>query len=211
MYTQAELINWLRDLYAMEKAMESALKKLTAHPHNHSVLREQADLHATETRRHAEALATCLKQLGSETSSLKTVLAQGMDLTRGAGASFSHDERIKDVLIVFVTAHFEIACHNIVRTGASQLGLVEIVRNCDPILFEKRRMVKWLQHYLPQIISTSLSPEEDEEDESEEAGLHRARNTPAKGRMQWEFAQMAHNASLFGGTLPRSVFTQKQS
>lgn len=210
MYTQAELINRLRDLYAMGKAMESALHKLTVHPHNHSALREQAAQHAIETHHHAEAIAISLKQLGSETSSLKAVRSHGMDLTRSAGVSFARDERVRDVLTVLVIAHFEISCHNLVHTGASQLGLLEIVRHCDPVLFEKKRMLKWLQLNLPQIISTYLAPEEKEEDESKDV-LGLARNDRTRGTVRWEFVQLAQNASLFGGTLPRSSFAHMQS
>ena len=172
MNTHAELIEWLRDAYAMQKSMEAALQKLIAHPYTQSALRDQAAQHCRATRQHADALAFCLKQLGADTSSLKTVLAQGMDLRRGAGAAFARDERIKDVLTVFVTEHFEISCHSILRTGAAQLGRWEIVGICDEILFEEKRMAGWLQANLPQIIAAYLAHKEtpaasleDEEDD----------------------------------------------
>ena len=206
MNNQAELIDWLRDAYAMETALETALKKLTDHPEDHpALLREHAALQGTETRRHADAVATCLRRLGSDTSSLNAVLLQGMDFMRSTGTAFIRDERIKDVLTVLVTAHFEIASHDIIRTGSSQLGLQEIASTCDAILLEKKSMVKWLQLHLPQIITTYVAPEETEEEEAMAADFAVTRHDPAKGREQWEFVQLAQNASLFGGPLPRST------
>lgn len=213
MNTQAELIDSLRDIYAMDKAMETALNKLTDHPNHYPALRRQAALHCTETRRHAEAVATFLKQLGSDTSSLKTVLAQGMgkDFMRGAGTAFARDERIKDVLTVLVTEHFEIACHSILRTRASQLGLLEIVRICDQILCEEKSMVNWLQLNMPQIFASYLAQEEEAEADGEKYETAPASTADAQDRVQWEFVQLEHNASLFGGSLPRASFASMQN
>jgi ferritin-like metal-binding protein YciE len=210
MNTQAELIDSLRDIYAMDKAMETALNKLTDHPNHYPALRRQAALHRTETRRHAEAVATFLKQLGSDTSSLKTVLAQGMgkDFMRSAGTAFARDERIKDVLTVLVTEHFGIACHTILRTRATQLGLQEVVRICDQILSEENRMVSWLQQNMPHIFFADLSQEKKNKAEYDFAP---ARSVDAQDRVQWEFVQLAQNVSLFGGTLPRSSFACMQN
>lgn len=206
MNTHAALIDWLRDAYAMEKAQEAALHKLTVHPHTHLALRQQAALHGNVKRQHAAAIAHCLKRLGSATSSLRTVLAQGMDLTRSAGQSFARDERIKDVLTVFVTEHFEISCHTILRTGAERLGHTDIVRTCDRILAEEKRMVEWLEGHLPQIIASYLAPVE-EEIEEEDFDFAESGNRMA----QWEFVQLAQNTPLFGGPMSRAVFSNMLS
>ncbi|WP_395744830.1 DUF892 family protein [Prosthecobacter sp.] len=213
MNTQADLIEWLRNAYAMEKAQETALHKLAVYPHTHPALRHQAALHCNVTRQHAAALAHCLKRLGSETSSLRTVLAQGMDLTRGVGAAFARDERIKEVLTVFVTEHFEISCHTILRTGAARLGLTDIVRTCDKILTEEKRMVEWLELHLPQIIASYLSPVEEtrEDEELKEDVFDLAESTSGWRIAQWEFAQLAQNTPLFGGSAPRPVFASMLS
>ncbi len=214
MNTQAELIDWLRDIYAMDQAMETALTKLTNHPDHYPALRRQAALHCTETRQHAEAIANLLKQLGSDTSSLKTVRAQGMgmDFMRNAGAAFASDERIKDVLTVLVTEHFEIACHTILRTRASQLGLQEIVHICDQVLSEGNRMVNWLQLHMPQIFAAYLAQEEETEAEDEtKEDFAPTRKVHTQSRVQWEFVQLQHNTSLFGGQLPRSSFANMQN
>lgn len=214
MNTQAELIDCLQEVYAMEKAMEEALNKLTVPPHRHAALREQAAQHCTETRRHAEVIASCLKQLGSETSSLKSGLVRdkGTDLITGPGRTFTQDERLKDVIAVLITEHFEIACHTILRTGAAHLGLPEMIRSCDQILLEKKRMVKWLQLNLPQIFATYLAPGDTAEDSGDtEIDLQLGRTGHDRDVAHWEFVQLAQNASLFGGPLPRSVFASMRA
>jgi ferritin-like metal-binding protein YciE len=198
MNTKAELIDWLRDAYAMEKAMEVILKKLTDHPQTYPALRQQAQQHCLATREHSDVIAICLKSLGADPSSLKTVLAQGMDLMRHVGTTFTRDERLKDVLTVLVAEHFEIACHTILRTGAAQAGMSDIVQICDEILLEEKRMTKWLQINLPQIIASCLMPEpepvtalEDDHDLAKDSKAERATH--------WEFIQLAQTATLFGG------------
>lgn len=205
MNTTAELTDWLRDAYAMEKAMETALKKLTDHPATHPTLREQAERHCTETRHHSEAIAICLKRLGSDASSLKTAAAQGMDFMRGTSSTLARDERLKDVLTVLVTEHFEIACHTILRTGAVRLGRHEIVDICDEILVEEKRMARWLQINLPQIIAAYMAPEPESETVKEEE-TDRVKESHEKRMAQWEFIQLAQTATLFGGQTSGTAF-----
>lgn len=204
MNTQAEIIDWLRDAYAMEKTQITALNKLTCNPRTHLALRQEAAVHSNVTRQHAAAIAHCLKRLGAETASLKTVQPQGMEMMRNAGAAFARDERIKDVLTVFVTEHFEISCHTILRDAAEDLGLQEIVGVCDKILFQEKRMVEWLQFNLPQIIASYLAPQETVA--MEEADPERVEDFYAQRLAQWEFAQLAQTTPLFGGAMPRSAF-----
>lgn len=207
MNTQAELIDWLHDVHAIEKAKEVALQKLASHPHNHQALREEATRHGTETRRQAEAVVTCLKRLGSDPSVLKTMPDRRMDadLMKSTGMTFGGDERIKDVLSILVTEHLQIARHTVLRKGAARLGLLDLVSTCDQIIDDEKRMAKWLQVNLPEIIATYLTPDEAD-DGPQECGPTERDHT-----VHWEFAQLAQNASLFGGPLPRSIFASMRN
>lgn len=129
-----------------------------------------------------------------------------MDLVKSTGTAFARDERIKDVLMVLVTEHFEIACHTILRTRASQLGLLEVVSICDQIVAEEKRMVNWLQQNMPPIFAAYLA--QGKETEAGEKIFGRPHQVRARGKMSWEFVQLADNDSLFGGTLrqPSSVY-----
>lgn len=156
MKTKDELIDWLRDAYAMEKAMELALKKQVDNQSLSMLVREQAAVHLKETRHHAAAVAECLKRLGSETSTLKTAMAKGLEIMKGASTAFAGDHRVKDLLGMCATEHFEIACYTALRAGAARFGFSEIVETCNKIIKDEQRMADWLEANLPHVVMTYL-------------------------------------------------------
>lgn len=156
MKTKDELIEWLRDAYAMEKAMELTLKKQVDNQSLSMLFREQSALHLRETQQHAKAVAECLKRLGSETSTLKTAMAQGMEIMKGVGTAFAGDHRVKDLLGMCATEHFEIACYTALRAGAARFGIFEIVETCNKIIKDEQRMADWLEANLPHVVMTYL-------------------------------------------------------
>lgn len=156
MKTKDELIEWLRDAYAMERAMELSLKKQVDNQSLAMLVREQSALHLKETRQHAEAVAACLKRLGSETSTLKTAMAKGLEIMKGASTAFSGDHRVKDLLGMCATEHFEIACYTALRAGAARFGIFEIVETCNKIIKDEQRMADWLEANLPHVVMTYL-------------------------------------------------------
>lgn len=156
MKTKQELIEWLRDAYAMERAMEIALQKQIASESVALVVREQLTAHLGETQRHAIAVAGCLKRLGTDTSTMKTVFAQGLELIRGAGTAFAGDSRVKDLLTTCAAEHFEIACYTALRAGAERFGVADVIQTCDIILKDERRMADWLEGNLPHLVMAYL-------------------------------------------------------
>lgn len=157
MKTKEELIEWLRDAYAMEIAMELALKKQINNDKVSARMREQASIHYTETEGHAVAVKACLEKLGADVSTLKTALAQSMEFVKGTGTMFAKDERVKDAIAGYASEHFEIACYTSLKAAAQHLGIEEIVATCDAILAEEKRMAKWLQDHLPAVVTDYLS------------------------------------------------------
>jgi len=159
MKTKDELVEWLRDAYAMEKAMEISLKKQMETQGVSVLLREQLAFHLTETQHHAEAVAACLKKLGSEVSTLKTAMAKGLEIMKGASTAFAGDHRVKDLLGMCAAEHFEIACYTALRAGAQRFGHTDIVDTCNEILRDEQRMADWLEGNLPQVVMSYLDEE----------------------------------------------------
>jgi ferritin-like metal-binding protein YciE len=156
MKTRDEIIDWLRDAYAMERALEVALKKQAASEELNPQLRERADHHLAETRRHAELVKQCLEDLGTDTSMLKTGIATTMETLKGMGTSFAKDERVKDVLAAYASEHFEIACYRALKAGGERLGLVEVVALCESIIPDEEAMADWLSENLPVVVRSYL-------------------------------------------------------
>lgn len=156
MKTKEELIDWLRDAYAMEKAMELALKKQADNQAVAMLMREQAARHLAQTQHHAEMVGACLKKLGSETSTLKTAMAKGLEIMKGASTAFAGDHRVKDLLGMCAAEQFEIACYTALRAGAARFGIFDIVETCNSILKDEQRMADWLEANLPHVVTTYL-------------------------------------------------------
>ncbi len=156
MKTKDDLIDWLRDAYAMEKAMEMALKKQINNDKLPLEAREAASIHYSETEGHAEAVHACLHELGADTSTLKNVMAQGLEFAKGAGTMLAKDEHIKDILAAYAAEHFEIACYTALKAAAEEAGVAEIVRTCDAILQDEINMAKNLEANLPSLVKSYL-------------------------------------------------------
>jgi len=145
MNTRDELIDWLRDAYAMERGLETSLQKQADNEDLSPGLRTQARTHFEETRQHAAAVKDCLESMGTDTSALKTGIAKTMEMFKGLGTKFAQDERIKDLLAAYASEHFEIACYQALRTAAEVAGEPQIVAVCDAIIPDEERMAEWLK------------------------------------------------------------------
>ena len=160
METRDEMMDWLRDAYAMERAQEIALNKQAHNETSEPALRQQMAMHLAETRAHAAALEGCLRMLGSDTSFFKTAVSTSMAAVQGVSTAFARDERVKDLLAAYTSEHFEIACYQALRTAAEMLGETEVVEMCDSILPDEERMAEWLAANLPMVIRSYLVDEE---------------------------------------------------
>jgi ferritin-like metal-binding protein YciE len=157
MNTRDELIDWLRDAYAMERGLEVTLRKQSESEELTPAARERAGLHLDETRQHAEAVKTCLEQLGADSSTLKTSFAKVTESVKGLGTAFARDERVKDVLAGYASEHFEIACYKALRAAAKLAGEPGIVAMCDLILPDEEAMARWLDQNLPDVVTSYLA------------------------------------------------------
>ncbi|MDB6075534.1 MAG: hypothetical protein JWO89_3174 [Verrucomicrobiaceae bacterium] len=156
MNTKEELIEWLRDAYAMERGLEVTLQKMADTEDALPEFRERARQHKEETTGHAEDVKACLEQLGADTSTLKTTLAEGMEMVKGLGTSFAKDERVKDVLAGYASEHFEIACYTALLTAGARLQLPAVTEMCTKIIGEEQAMADWFDDHLPDVVGAYL-------------------------------------------------------
>ncbi|MDB6004424.1 MAG: ferritin-like domain protein [Prosthecobacter sp.] len=161
MKTKEELLDWLRDAHAMETAMTIALQKQCQNDQAPLALREVLASHLNETERHAELVEQCLRDLGSETSTLKDAAANSMEWMKGAASKLARDEVIKDMLASCGEEHFEIACYTALKVAGQQLGLLEVITTADTILEDEYRMAAWLDKHIPDTIRDYLSGQID--------------------------------------------------
>src|SRR3954471_5575564 len=91
--SREEIIDWLRDAYAMEMGLESSLRKQADNEDLSPSIRERAGKHLEETRRHAEAVKSVLQSLDTDTSALKTTMGMMGQAAKGIGSALARDER----------------------------------------------------------------------------------------------------------------------
>jgi ferritin-like metal-binding protein YciE len=159
METREELIEWLRDAYAMERGLEVTLKKQSRQEDLEPSLRQQFTVHLAETTAHGDAIEAILQEMGADTSALKTGMGKGMAMMQGAASAFAKDERVKDLLTAYASEHFEIACYTALRTGAELLGETAVVELCDSIIPDEEAMADWLNANLPMVVTAYLQGE----------------------------------------------------
>jgi len=151
-----EIIDWLKDAYGMERAMETSLQKHASNADLSPKVRNRANTHLQETRRHAEDVRTILEGLGEDVSVLKTSMGIFAEASKGIASAFARDERIKDLLNAYSMEHFEIACYLALITAAEKAGLTQIVEVCRSILVDEERMAQSLKDSLPDEVSMYL-------------------------------------------------------
>jgi len=154
---QDEIVDWLRDAYAMERGLEGALKKQSENNDASPTVRERARMHLEETRQHAEAVRAALQSLGTDTSTLKTGMGMMAQTAKGAATMFARDEEIKDLLDSYSMEHFEIACYTALAAAAERAGLNQIAETCRTIIRDEERMAQTILKALPQEIGMYLS------------------------------------------------------
>lgn len=157
MNAKEEIIDWLRDAYAMERGLESTLKKQANNNDLEPMVRDRAAVHLEETRRHGDLVKACLEELGADTSAVKTGLGVVAEVTKGLGTSLARDEKVKDLLTAYSMEHFEIACYRALETAAEGAGFPRIAQVCGDIIEDEERMAESLAEALPVVVSSYLS------------------------------------------------------
>jgi ferritin-like metal-binding protein YciE len=157
MSIREELIDWLRDAYAMERGLEVSLKKQAENDELGIELRQRAEMHLEETRRHAETVESLLKGLDADTSAIKTGTGKLAETVKGFGTKFARDEQIKDLLTAYAMEHFEIACYTALIAAAEAGNFPEVIAACRTIIEDEQEMADWLQQALPRVVTGYLA------------------------------------------------------
>jgi ferritin-like metal-binding protein YciE len=150
------LVAWLRDAYAMEKAMIPVLENHAKDAERFPELQQQLQQHVVQTQRHADRVAECLRQLGEEPSTFKNTVARVMGAVQSVATGAFHDEIVKNALQDYGSESFEIACYKALIEGARGTGNQEIVRVCEEILREEEAMLRFLEQSLPTAVHDVL-------------------------------------------------------
>ena len=147
-----EIISWLNDAHAMERALEITLDKQANNQELHRAIRQRAAIHLDETRAHAERLEQCLNLLGTSPSAVKDIGARTLETAKKFTSMLATDERVKDYLAATGSEYFEVACYKALIVAARQIGQNNIVPSLEQNLKEDQAMARWLDDNIETII-----------------------------------------------------------
>jgi len=153
------LVAWLRDAHAMERATVDTLDHLAErlrrpYPELAARFRE----HWQESLGQVERIETCLKELGSDTSTFKDLRSRFIGIARAYAVEVLPDELVKELLAAYASRHFEIASYISLGAAARKLEQPAIVQMCEENLREERAMASWLEQEIPEATLEFLRP-----------------------------------------------------
>lgn len=151
-----EIVDWLKDAYAMERGLETALQKQSNEESLAPHVRERASIHLEETKRHAEEVRSCLQRLGTDTSALKTGMGAIGQSAKGMMTMFANDQQIKDLLDGYMMEHFEIASYTALEAAAERAGFSDVAEMCRRIIPDEERMAQAIIDAIPQEVESHL-------------------------------------------------------
>lgn len=157
MDAKEQFVEWLKDAYAMERALVDTLTKHAADAKDYPEIQKPIDEHREVTESHASQIEDLLEKLGEDKSGLKTALARFSGLVTGLPTSLASDTLVKNALAEFASENFEIACYTSLSAAASELGLDDAVEVFEDILAEEQEMADFLAASIPEITILQLS------------------------------------------------------
>ena len=153
------LVAWLRDAHAMERATVDTLDHLAGRLNRrYPELAAGFRRHWQESLGQVERIETCLKGLGSDTSTFKDLRSRFIGIAQAYAFEVLPDEAVKDCLAAYASRHFEIATYISLGAAARKLEQPRIVQMCEENLRQERAMTSWLEQQIPEATLEFLRP-----------------------------------------------------
>ena len=153
------LVAWLRGAHAMERATVDTLDHLAERLHRvQPELAARFRQHWQESLDQVERIETCLKGLGSDTSTFKDLRSRFIGIAQAYAVEVLPDELVKDCLAAYASRHFEIATYISLGAAARKLAQPAVVQMCEENLQQERAMASWLEEQIPYATLEDLQP-----------------------------------------------------
>lgn len=154
---EEQLLAWLNDAYAMEKAQVPILENHAEDARRHPQVRRRDLEHLKQTKQHARDLDRCIAHLGRRPSVTKKVIGRITGGIESMATEPFHDEIMKNFLMDYATENFEIASYRALIVAANEAGHPSIATVCQQILEEEEAMADWIEENLPRAVEITLS------------------------------------------------------
>lgn len=158
MNANTTIIAWLNDARALEMGLVQALESQAHLARNFPEMQEHFQLHADESRNHAQLVEGCIERLGGRISPTKGLVATLTGGLQGIATALMGDDLMKGLLASFASEHLEVASYRALIIAADELSDQETSRICHEILNDELAMVDWLNNQLPIVTRHYLTP-----------------------------------------------------
>jgi ferritin-like metal-binding protein YciE len=152
------LIAWLRDAHAMERASVDSLDRMADRLGRFPELAAGFREHWRQSLTQVRQIEVCLKQVGSDTSTLKDLASRFIGIAQAFAVAVAPDEVVKDCLAAYSWRHFEIASYLSLGAAAAALGEPEVARMCEEHEQQERAMATWLEQQIRDATLEFLRP-----------------------------------------------------
>jgi ferritin-like metal-binding protein YciE len=151
------LIAWLNDAYAMEQAQAKTLEGFIEDFEEHTEIRSELRQHLLESEDQIKDLKLAIEDLGGKVAPGRSNLSEIIASVQEMSVSPYHDERVKDLLLLHATEHYEHITYMAIAEGARQLGEDDIADTCERIADEEAAMAEWAEEQIPAVVATCMN------------------------------------------------------
>jgi ferritin-like metal-binding protein YciE len=152
-----DLLDWLRDAFAMELQSGKMLLNLVERLEDYPRLRAKYKEHLEQTYRQQELLKGCIERLGSSPSILKDLAGKVIAFGQAIAGMSVRDEVVKAAMSSYIFKQMEVSAYTILIAAAEAVGDLETKRVCEQILPQEIAMADWLRDNLPGITQEFLA------------------------------------------------------
>lgn len=153
----AQLISWLNDAYAMERALVEVLERHARDAQDDPEVHDRLIGHLDETHRHAETVRGCIEALGGKVESARAAIAAFFGAGEGMMNRAFDDTQVRNVIADYAAEHYEIAVYHALIKTAEFIGEHEIAERLRPVLHQETEMARFLERHLVPAVERQLA------------------------------------------------------
>jgi ferritin-like metal-binding protein YciE len=153
------LIAWLRDAHAMERATIDNIDRLLERMKSYPEFVARYRTHLEESREQLTRVDRALETLGADNSAMKDLATRLTGWGEAFVTAAADDEAVKHCLAAYGYENFEAASYISLIAAAEACGEPEIAAELQLSLREEEEMARWLETFIPTVTLSFLVDE----------------------------------------------------
>ena len=152
-----DLYDWLRDAHAMEEQAEKLFRGQADRLKDYLGVQSKLETEAQYAHEHQRMLELRIKQLGTNTSTVKDATGKIVASIQNISGMAMSDEPVKGILALYTFAQMELASFKIIAAAAKVLNDRGTHGICEAILERINLRTQWMSNELERITRTFMT------------------------------------------------------